>query len=47
MESDKTNCPCDKCTIREYYAKSFDMHFRGEDCLFECPIYKEWKKAEK
>ena len=27
---------CKDCPARKYYAKTFDMHFYGEDCPFEC-----------
>lgn len=39
-------CPCDKCDIRKWYARTFDMHIYGEDCFFECEEYDEYKRLE-
>ena len=34
--------PCKKCPIRRKFARAFDMHFWGEDCPWECAVYKAW-----
>ena len=35
--------PCDTCPTRKMYARTFDMHFSGEDCPYECKEYERWK----
>lgn len=35
--------PCEECQVRKMYARSFDMHFAGEDCWFQCEEYEHWK----
>lgn len=42
-----TDCPCDTCITRQYYARAFDMHFYGADCPYECELYDEWKSKER
>ena len=39
-----TDCPCDICITRQYYARAFDMHFYGADCPYDCELYEEWKR---
>lgn len=29
---------CEKCEIRKFYAKVFDIHFDHIDCFYECPF---------
>ena len=38
--------PCKNCMERKFYAKTFDMHFSGEDCPYECEEYEHWKKFQ-
>ena len=38
--------PCKNCMERKFYAKSFDMHFSGEDCPYECEEYERYKKEK-
>ena len=38
--------PCANCPIRKMYAKSFDIHFWGEDCFYECEEWKHWKEIQ-
>lgn len=38
--------PCEKCSIRKSYAKKFDIHFSGEDCLWYCEPYEKYKNGE-
>ena len=33
--------PCEKCDIRKYHARVFDVHFDHIDCPCECPYEKE------
>lgn len=39
--------PCKNCHIRKMYAKTFDAHFWGEDCPYECEKYERWKEVQK
>ncbi len=36
--------PCEKCKIRELYAKWFDIHFDYIDCPYECPFVENQDK---
>lgn len=36
-------CPCEKCPDRLYFARQYDIHFWGEDCIYICPRYDQWK----
>ena len=44
--NDKESCPCLKCKIRIGYAKTFDIHFWGDDCPRVCDEFKEWNRQE-
>ena len=35
--------PCENCPTRKMYARTFDAHFSGEDCPYECEEYERWK----
>jgi len=37
-------CPCLNCKIRKNFAKEFDIHFWGDDCLYECDKYERYKR---
>ncbi len=41
------NHPCEKCPIREVYAKLFDIHFWGDDCMYCCDEYEEYIRNER
>ena len=36
--------PCQRCQLRQYYAREYDMHFYGEDCPYRCDAYEEWNR---
>ena len=36
--------PCQRCQLRQYYAREYDMHFFGEDCPYRCDTYEEWNR---
>lgn len=38
--------PCKNCMERKFYAKTFDMHFSGEDCPYQCEEYEQYKKEK-
>lgn len=43
-ERKKRHAVCEKCDLRSYYARTFDMHFDWVDCWFDCPNdYEHWK----
>ena len=37
---------CEKCSIREHYAKRYKAHFDWRDCPYECEYAKQRKKEE-
>lgn len=41
-----SGCPCDDCADRKLFAKLFDFHMYGDDCVFDCPQYAQWKKEQ-
>lgn len=36
--------PCKDCPVRKAFAEAFDIHMSGEDCMYECEIYENFKK---
>ena len=40
------NRPCNNCQTRKMYARSFDIHFSGEDCPYVCEEFERWKALE-
>lgn len=38
-------CPCNGCEVKKYFARAWGLHWHdGEDCPYECPPYRDWKK---
>ena len=37
--------PCKNCPTRKMYARSFDLHFWGDDCPYECKKHKIYKET--
>jgi len=39
--------PCQDCPTRMMFARSFDIHFWGEDCPYYCEEWEHWKEFQR